>query len=61
MGWRTQICQKNVLITRRDAALFLDAALIGLHLPQITRCLDQMFVDGPALATGAGQAESSEG
>jgi hypothetical protein len=33
-----------------DAALFRDATLVSLHLPQVTRWLDQILVNGLALA-----------
>src|SRR5207245_4448788 len=34
------------------AALFLDADLIGLYLPQVTRLLDQMLLHRLALSAG---------
>ena len=37
-----------------NAALFLDAQLIGLHLPQVTWLLDQILVHGLALTARAG-------
>src|SRR5262252_4256707 len=37
-----------------NAALFLDAQLIGLHLPQVPWLLDQILVHGLALTTRAG-------
>ena len=36
-----------------DAPLALDADLVGLHLAQVTRLLDQMLLDGLALAASA--------
>src|SRR5438093_12919956 len=37
-----------------DTALFLDAQLIGLHLPQVPWLLDQILVHGLALTARAG-------
>ena len=38
-----------------DAALLLDADLVGLHLPQVTRLLDQMLLHRLPLAASARQ------
>src|SRR5215510_9764497 len=42
-----------------DAALFLDADLIGLHLPQVPWSFDQELVHRLPLATGAGPPSSN--
>ena len=53
---RWMLCLMAVLFVCQspDAALCLDAQLIGLHLPQGTWLFDQGFMHGLPLASGAG-------